>query len=300
LPLGSLVKPEALPSAFTLIPLDHLRRLTSFDTMELVFGLGVAAAAALFVLLPRRLGVLLPAVLLLALTAASVSAGREVRMQARAHELRLLGPVRRWIDDRADGPVAYLYDGQVWWNAVWENVFWNRRITHVYDLPGDRVPGPLPQKPLEVSPTGELSGLRARTSFAVIPVNYALVGEEVASSPQLGTDRNGLGLWRIEPPLRLSTITSGLFANGDVDGVAVLNVYGCRSGTFDVVMLVKEPQTVRIVIDGRLVRQESFPTATTSHLQFPIQPTALGNRRICRLKVRPTGLLGTTRFAFDR
>jgi hypothetical protein len=138
LPLGTLVTPDALPSAFSLIPLEHLRRLTSLHTTELVLALAVAAAAALFAFLPRQLGALLPVILLLALSAGSVSASREVAAQARAQKLRLLGPVRRWIDDHADGPVAYVYDGQVWWNAPWENVFWNRRVQWVYDLPGNR------------------------------------------------------------------------------------------------------------------------------------------------------------------
>ncbi len=302
LPLGTLVTPDALPSAFSLIPLEHLRKLTSLHTTELVVGLAVGAAAALFALLPRRFGVLLPAVLLLALGAGSVSASRETAAQARAQKLRLLGPVRRWIDIRADRPVAYIYDGQVWWNAVWENVFWNRRIRWVYDLPGDQVPGPLPQEAVDVLPTGELRPFGAGSSagFAVAPVNYTLIGAEVGSSPQFGTDRQGLGLWKIVPPLRLSTITTGLLPNGDVDRVAVLNVYGCRAGEFDLVMLVKQPQSVRVVLDGRLARRVVFPSATTWHLTLTVNPTAAGSNRICRLRVLPSGLLGTTRFAFDR
>jgi hypothetical protein len=151
-------------------------------------------------------------------------------------------------------------------------------------------------------PTGELrpGGIRSPARFAVVPVNYALVGDEVASAAQFGTDRQGLGLWRIVPPLRLSTITTGLYPNGDVDRIAVLNVYGCRSGVFDVVMLIKQPQTVSVVIDGRLAQRIEFASPTTSHLQFAIHPTSLGSRRICRLQIRPSGLLGTTRFAFDR
>ena len=302
LPLGTLVTPDALPSAFSLIPLEHLRKLTSLHTTELVLWFAVVAAAALFAFLPRRLGVLLPFILLLALAAGSVSASREVASQARAQKLRLLGPVRRWIDDRADRPVAYVYDGQVWWNAAWENVFWNRRIQWVYDLPGDRVPGPLPQEPLDVLSTGELRplGVGSPARFAVAPVNYTFIGAEVASSPQFGTDRQGLGLWKIVPPLRLSTITTGLFSNGDVDRVAVLNVYGCRSGVFDLVMLVKQPQSVRVVLDGRLARRVAFSSPTTWHLTLRISPTSLGSSRICRVMVLPSGLLGTTRFAFDR
>jgi hypothetical protein len=155
---------------------------------------------------------------------------------------------------------------------------------------------------LDVLPTGELRpvGVRSPAQFAVAPVNYAFAGTEIASAPQVGTDRQGLGLWKLDPPLRLSTITSGLMPNGDVDGVAVLNVYGCDSGVFDVVLLAKQPQTVRVVVNGRLARRIAFTTPTVSHLRFAISPSALGNRRICRLELHPSGLLGTTRLAFDR
>jgi hypothetical protein len=301
LPLGTLVVPGALPDSFSLVSLYHLRRLTSLRATELALWLTTIAAAALFALLPRRALVLLPAVLLLALAAGSFAAGREVVSQARAQKVRLLGPARRWIDAGADGPVAYVYDGQSYWNAVWENVFWNRRIRWVYDLPGPVVPGPLPQQPLQVLPNGELKpgGAVSPARFAVIPFNYALVGDRVASAPQTGTDRQGLALWKLDRPLRVSTITSGLLPNGDVDYQAALSVYGCRSGTFDLVFLVKEPQTVRVFLDGRLARRATFGSATTWHLQLTVPPVA-GTGRICRMRVLAGALLGTTRFAFAR
>jgi hypothetical protein len=301
LPLGRFVVPEALPDSFSLIPVLHLRRLTSLRETEIVVWLAVVAAVLVFATLPRRLLPVLAVLLLLVLGAGSVSASREVEAQAKAQRLRLLGPSRRWIDRGADAPVAYVYDGQAYWNAVWENLFWNRRIRSVYDLPGATVPGPLPQQALQVLPDGELrpDGKASQARFAVIPVNYTLVGEQVASAPQLGTDRQGLGLWNVEPPLRLSTITTGLLPNGDVDYQAALRVYGCRSGSFDLVFLVKEPQTVRVFLDGRLARKAGFGSPTTWRLKLPVAPVARSSR-ICTMKVLPGGLLGTTRFAFDR
>jgi hypothetical protein len=133
----------------------------------------------------------------------------------------------------------------------------------------------------------------------VIPFNYALVGDRVASAPQTGTDRQGLALWKLDRPLRVSTITSGLLPNGDVDYQAALSVYGCRSGTFDLVFLVKQPQTVRVFLDGRLARRATFGSATTWHLQLTVPPVA-GTGRICRMRVLAGALLGTTRFAFER
>ncbi len=146
IPLGRFVNPDALPSAFSIVPLLHLRELSSLHTTELVLGIGVAAAAFLFVIVPRRALLVLPALVGLALVGGSVSASREVVAQAKAQQLRLIGPERRWIDKRATGPVAYVYDGGSYWNTVWETLFWNRRVESVLDLPDNVVPGPCPRR----------------------------------------------------------------------------------------------------------------------------------------------------------
>jgi hypothetical protein len=267
--------------------------------MRLTVALVVLASAVLFALVPRRALVVLPVLLFVALAAGSVSAGREVTHQAREQQQRLLGPARRWIDDAADGPTAYLYDGQAYWNAVWENLFWNRRIRWVYDFPGTQVPGPLPQHPLEVGPGGKLlpDGSPSSADYAVVPLHIALRGEKVSESPQIGTDRRGLGLWRLDRPLRLDTITSGLFENGDVDREASLTAYDCR-GTFEVDLLVKAPQTVSVFVNGRLVDRRRYEGTTTAHVREPAR--AENADGTCKLRVVSDGLLGTTRFAFVR
>ena len=54
-----------------------------------------------------------------------------------------------------------------------------------------------------------------------------------------------------------------------------------------------------VFLDGRLVERQAFATATTWHPQVPRARTTAGDRS-CKLKVVSDGLLGTTRFAFDR
>jgi hypothetical protein len=294
-PLGDLLRTDdALPHAFTLILLHEAH--AHIGMIQL--GIGLAAVAAMLV--PRRALPVLPAAVLLALAGASVAASRTVAEEARAQQARVVGPERRWVDAAASLPVAYVYDGQAYWTAVWETLFWNRKIRWVYDLPGAVVPGPLPQHPLEVEPDGELrpSGRASEAEYAISSVGRAFRGERVAGAPQLGTDREGLELWRLERPLRLSTVTSGLFANGDVDREATLMAYDCEGGAFEAVLLVKEPQTVHVLLDGRPVERRAFPGAETWRLRVPVpQGTGAGP---CRLRVVPTGLLGTTRFAFER
>ena len=132
-------------------------------------------------------------------------------------------------------------------------------------------------------------------------MNYAFVGTRIGSAPQFGTDRQALALWQVVPPLRLSTTLSGLERNGDiVASGAALTVYSCRSGAFDLLLLVKEPELVRIFVNHRLVRRTAFSMATTWRVRLEVAPSAAGNSRICELEVLPSGLLGTTRFEFER
>jgi hypothetical protein len=303
LPFGTLVVPAAVPDAFTLIPLDHLRRLTSLGLTEAVVAAGVVVLALLFAAAPRRVLVALPALLVLLLGAGSVVASREVLHQARSLERQLLGPSRRWVDGAADGRVAYVYDGQGYWNVPWETIFWNRRIDRVYDLPGTEVLGPLPQRQVDVSPDGRLTpegDAPPAPRYAIVPVNFTLFGERVASARQVGTDRQGLGLWELDLPLRLSTITSGLLPNGDVDRVGALRVFGCNVGAFVATLTAKEPQIVRVMLDGNVVRKRRFSAPASWHVRVPIRPTAAGSGRVCQLEVLAGGFLRSTRFVFDR
>src|SRR4029078_8891701 len=87
-PLRKLVVPDALPHSFSLIPLWHLRELTSAGAMRLTVALGGVAAAVFFCLVPRRALAVLPVLLFVALAAGSVSASREVAEQARGQQQR--------------------------------------------------------------------------------------------------------------------------------------------------------------------------------------------------------------------
>ena len=153
-PYDRLVTRQSLVDSFGLAPLwGHLQP----SRYSLALGLAAAVSVALLALLPRRALVVLPAVLLATLVYASVSSSRHALEEARLTKARLLGPDPRWIDRAAhDGTVGFLYDGDVYWTAVWENLFFNRRLRHVYNLPGEFVPGPLPEDGLKLDGTGLL------------------------------------------------------------------------------------------------------------------------------------------------
>ena len=305
IPLGRFVTPFTLVDGFSLIPLYHLRELTSLHVTVLALDGGVALAVALFALVPRRAALGLPVLVGLVLAAGSVAASRQVVSESNAQRVAMVGPVRSWVDQATGGPVAYLYDQSIQFNAVWQTLFWNPTIESVYDFPAMLVAGPLPQKALLIEPDGTLQtplGLRPRPPFAVAPQPYLLVGKPIAYSPK-NADQSGLALWKVALPLRVSEITFGLEDNGDIDPAAGDTVggataYDCRHGGFALTLLVKEPETIRIELDGRTVRTGVFPGATTWSLNVPVRDGVGARARTCRLEIRPSGLTGTTQLAF--
>jgi hypothetical protein len=87
--------------------------------------------------------------------------------------------------------------------------------------------------------------------------------------------------------------------NGDIYGptTGALTVYDCRSGTFRVTLIVKQPGPVDIKVNGRVIKHLDFKAAQPSwHGELPIR--APGGR--CVIEVQQFGLIGTTQFAFDR
>jgi hypothetical protein len=298
-PYKRLVTRQALVDSFGLAPLwAHVQP----SRYSLVLGIAAAVSVALLALLPRRALWVLPAVLLVTLVYASASSSRHALEEARLTKQRLLGPDPRWIDRVARGGTAgFLYDGDVYWTAVWENLFFNRRLRHVYNLPGVFVPGPLPEDGLKLDGSGLLR-LHPDDRYLVTWDSFQLDGEEVARAPLAGADHDALVLWRLRSPARLLSRQEGLRPNGDIyPGLpARLTVWGCdRGGSFILTMIGKQDEDVGIAVGGR--------PSTTVHLTpgqvwsnaIPAPPTADG-RHVCRFDVSSSGLLGTTQFEFRR
>ena len=67
--------------------------------------------------------------------------------------------------------------------------------------------------------------------------------------------------------------TSGLQVNGDLSGQGVIVAYGCRSGTFQVTLLIKQPEKIDIRVNDALVRHLDFPSPPEGqswHGDFPV------------------------------
>jgi hypothetical protein len=310
LPLRRLVTSYAPPDAPTLTPLYDLRRMTSLSTLELLFFVGAALAIVLFAVVPRRLVVLLPLVLLVLLGGASVAASLHTAHQAQIRKSTYLGSDPRWVDHTADGPVSLLSAGETGWVGVWEQLFWNRRIQSVYGLRGTTVFGPVPRKSLRIQRDGRLVGSDGSTPdprYVLAPLGevesvpaYAPAGDLVAHVSQPDNPAGGWALWRVNPPLRLVSRSSGLAPNGDVyaGGDAHLTAYGCH-GVFQLTLLVKQPQTVTILRNGAVYKRLRFATGEPWRAEIPTGTARQAGGGPCTLDVRPSGLLGTTVFQVE-
>jgi hypothetical protein len=303
LPVGTYVNVYGNHDALTLIPLYQLSTETSVSTMKAVYPAVVPVLALVFVLVPRRRLRWLPVALLLVLAGASVLVSRFVVDESRHQQVTFLGGDPSWSDDDGAGErVAYLYDGEPSWPGVWHTIFWNTGIDRVYDLGAQIVPGPLPQVRVAVQPDGTIvaPSHKRKPRYAIASNWIELAGKPVGGVEQQGLTQKGLVLWKLRGRLRMRSQTSGLQLNGDISGQAVLVAYGCRSGTFRVTLLIKQPEKVDIRLNDKLVRHIEFaspPEGQSWHGDFPVAQPGGGT---CSLTVTSTGLTGTTLFAFDR
>lgn len=302
LPVDRYVNVFGVHDAMTLIPLYQLSTATSMHALTRVYPVVTGVVVLVFVLVPRRRLRWFPVALLVVLVAASVLTSRFVIHEARAQQATFLGADPSWIDHAGGDDVAYLYDGEPAWPGVWQTVFFNPRIDRVYDLPDTTVAGPLPQKGVIVLPDGTIvtpPSERKQPAYAVTSSWIELDGEPVARVAQSGVTQQGLVLWNVRHPLRMLSRTTGLQPNGDIYGptTGALTVYDCRSGTFRVTLIVKQPGPVDIKVNGRVIKHLDFKAAQPSwHGELPIR--APGGR--CVIEVQQFGLIGTTQFAFDR
>ncbi len=147
-PLHTLLAPDALPDAAGLIPLHRLGH------QRLLLDGGLLLAALVLILAPRRALRAVPYVLIVLLGAGSVLAEQYAATQARLAQQTMLGPGQTWIDRSAKGPTALLYADELQWPAVWESLFWNRKLVGAYALPGAKLIGPAPGAYVALSNAG--------------------------------------------------------------------------------------------------------------------------------------------------
>ena len=152
----------------------------------------------------------------------------------------LVGIPPDWISRAAPAPVAYFYDGETYWNGVWQVRFWNSNITDVVSLAPARVPGPMPQRVVAVPPNGRLP---IAERYVVASDSHTFAGTPVAHLTQSGLDSGGLTLWRLTGSAAWLTRSSqGIQANGDMTEPGFVRAYDCAGGRLQLTLL---PKTTR-------------------------------------------------------
>jgi hypothetical protein len=274
-PVGRLVTEAAEPDAFTIIPLYQLRTRFPGVDVRLVLVLGAVALLALLLLLPTRLAWIAPALSLVLLVGASVSATRVVAAQASGFKRLMLGPDARWIDRAAAGPVSFVYAGEYPWaggGQVWASLFWNSRVDRVYDLGADRVDGLIPQFRIAPARDGRLL-----TSGLQVPGGQIVASNELTFFGTLIDSRGIFSLWSVGSPARLSTRTSGVrLPTGDVDGRARVKVYDCRGGALDVSVVAPQDRSIDVLRNGALYRRVALRAGLPWNGSVPAPPSAGG------------------------
>jgi hypothetical protein len=221
LPVRGLVSPSAFPNSFTLLPLIELEASSPGLNLDVLVVAVTALAILALALLPARRLWVLPFVLALTFVEISAWTTSEIADRAALVQRQSLGTDPRWVDRRADGPTAYVYLGELNWPAVWQNAFWNRRIVRAYGLLTARVLGGLPHASIGPLEDGRLvlpDGRPAGAAYAVASYPVTFRGSAV------GTAGEGLVLWRLRGPFRLSVWTQRVAGH-----VRVL-VYACGAG----------------------------------------------------------------------
>jgi hypothetical protein len=303
LPFDRFVTEVNAPDSLTFDAALHvLAAHPSLDPLVLL-GAPAVVLAALVALLPRRALPVLVALLLALFAAASVAAGRHLRWESTERQALLLGPDPRWIDAAADGPVGFVFAGGPFFNTVWEHVFWNRRIRHVYDSPGATVLGPMPQQHVQWSRRDgviRVDGRPIPDRYIVLPGSLTAVGTQVATTELTDADQPMLGLWRLDGVPRIGEVTVGRLPNGDVYTTASITAYACTGGSFVVTLLGKTSEDVDLLLDGRLVDRVHLEESQARTETIPVPARAAGRTDACTLELRPSTTLGTTVLRFDR
>jgi hypothetical protein len=288
-PWNRLVSINALPDTFGIVILYHLG---AAHAAVAVAAVG-AVVLALFVVLPRRAVPLLTGLMLVGLAASSVVASNDIRTRVAFDQRTLVGIPPNWVERATDAPVAYLYDGETYWNGVWQVLFWNSNVHDVVSLAPGRVPGPMPQRVVHAGADGRLP---VPERYVVASDAHRFVGTPVAHLTQTDTDVSGLTLWRLDGPARLTTVTRGVLPNGDMVEPARVLAYDCAGGRLELTLLPKSTAVVTLRLDGKVVQRA--PVAGLDYWNGTVFVPPAPSAHVCHFEIDGEGLLGSTRIEF--
>jgi hypothetical protein len=288
-PWNHLISTVATPDSPSIALLLRLDRHGPADIVAIVVPIVLAA----FVLLPRRVILLLPAAAFGLLIATSAIASNTIARLDHGVQEDIVGSPRSWIDRTATGPVGYFYDGEVYWNTVYQERFWNQKIQSVAST--KPVPGPMPQTHVRIGPTGSIP---LDEKWVVASDPHQFVGTPVAHLTETGLDVTGLTLWKLDGPARLSLQLFDIQPNGDIVAPAHIKVWDCGGGTLQITLLPKATKQLVIRLNGRTVVDRYVGNLEVWRGMLHVPPSS--TPRTCLFTILPQQLLGSTLIRFNR
>ena len=228
LPFEAFFTQALYNDTFGLIPLFRLtQRLGNVSETKELVAAGALLAGLLFAAVPRRVTLVAAPVALLAFFALSTNSVFGI-VEFLSSQTRHAGGLQgnpSWIDRTVgrDARVELLWtpdiaDAHVGWQAE----FWNRSVRRVFGVTAQDPDIPDVSAPLQtdgrIVPSLVAGSPDLSPRYVVAPATLDVDGTRLAASGQLA-------LWRVRPPLRLSSLTSGVTPDGWTGPTAVYTRY---------------------------------------------------------------------------
>ena len=271
---------------------DHV--ITLGEIRWVVLGCAVCLGLV-FLRVPRRLALLLPAVVLAyyAVTLPPIENGRHGVREASLGALfqGITTGKRDWIDATVGrhAQVAYVRSGRLDAQTLWQNEFFNRSVGPVYEL-ATPLGGGLPATEVHVD---RRDGAIVTAADRPIRARYVLADASVALPGRiLAWDKpKGVFLVRTLPPLRETQLVDGLYPDTWSGPHVTYTRFRCRGGRVSAVVetdahLLRRPQFVSS--GGVRVR---VPPGKQRTITAPLWPGP-GARCVARFVVAPTKVPG--------
>jgi len=286
-PYAGLINGNSAADTLAFLPLWSLQDTgaVTFDDIAAVAVAGAIALGAAFLLVPRRLALVLPAAVLawFALTLTTIETNAHGGIHAQSLQALFGGTTKMSMPDWVDRAVGRGADVPFLWtgdeerkSSLWTNEFFNRSIGTVYDL-STPAPGGLPSTPVRLDPrTGLLRGAAA-APYVLTDESAPIEGQPIGGDP-----KRQLVLYRIDGPLRVKYVVRGVDADGWAGARFSVRRFGCRRGSAVRVALSQDrtlfPRPQAVTVGGRAYRVDgdrtlTIPLPPSCNATFTVAPT---------------------------
>ena len=297
-PYERLIGVSATSDTLALLALWRLHEVAAIplDRIWLAAVFGAVMLGVLLALVPRRLALVVPGVVL-ALYAVSAQPIEARMVQASVGALfqGITRPERDWVDEEVgrDADVAVLWTGATDRMTVNQNEFFSRSVRDVLYL-HDPVPGGLPQTPVAVDPE---DGVLRDPEGNPVEARFLLTDDSlpIAGTPMARDRRRGMVVYRLRQPAGVTGTTEGVYPDLWSEPTFTYTGFRCGDETLRV-RLASDPnlffgkvQTVTASSGGRvLARRRVSQDVDETVMNVPLSGD--GGRCTVSFRVTPSAV----------